>query len=123
MKETGRHSFDPKESTKFSIYYGDNLRITPERAQLGKVYPNPTNGLTSINFSLPETGGINQSVTLDIIDALGRTVGLLKQEVFIPGYHKVTFDVSGMMAGLYTYRLTVRNIQGEAVHVKKLVIK
>ena len=77
MKEKGGYRFDPRESSKFRIYFGENLRIAPERVQLGKAYPNPTNTLTTIGFSLPETGGLNQLVTLDLIDALGRIVGFV----------------------------------------------
>ena len=123
MKETGSHTFDPKESSKFRIYYGDNLTIAPERVQLGKAYPNPTNGYTAIAFSLPETGGLNQSVSLDIVDAMGRPVGTVKQERLNPGYHEATFDVHGMMTGFYTYRLTVKNSKGQTTEVNKLIIK
>ncbi|HET9486553.1 MAG TPA: T9SS type A sorting domain-containing protein, partial [Chryseosolibacter sp.] len=123
MKSTASHAFDPKESSHFRIYYGDNLNIAPERVQLGKAYPNPTKGLTTIAFSLPETGGLNQNVTLDIVDALGRTVGTLKNGVFNPGYHEAAFDATEMNNGFYTYRLTVRNRKGHTTEVNKLIIK
>lgn len=123
MKETGLHRFNPRESTKFRIYYGDNLNIAPESVQLGKAYPNPTNGYTTIAFSLPETGGLNQSVTLDIIDAMGRAVGTVEQGRFNPGYHKAAFDATKMINGFYTYRLTVKNLTGQSTEINKLIIK
>jgi hypothetical protein len=123
MKEKGAYQFDPKEASKFRIYYGENLNIAPERLQLGKAFPNPTNGVTTIGFSLPDTGGIDQWVTLDIIDALGRTVGVIKQGQFIPGYHQAAFDAKEMVNGFYTYRLTVKNRGGQTTEVNKLIIK
>jgi hypothetical protein len=115
--------FDPKESRQFRIYYGDNLNIAPERVQLGKAYPNPTRGLTTIGFSLPESGGLNQTTTIEILDALGRTVGTLTNGMFNPGYHEAAFDATEMMNGFYTYRLTVKNRRGNITVVNKLIIK
>lgn len=123
MKETGKHIFDPKESRQFRIYFGDNLNISPERVHLGKAHPNPTNGYTTIAFSLPETGGLNQSVILDIADAMGRTVGTVKQGHLNPGYHEAAFDATEMMTGFYTCRLTVKNRKGQTIEVNKLIVK
>ena len=123
MKETGKYMFDPKESSGFKVYYGENLNVAPEQVQLGKAYPNPTNGFTAIAFSLPETGGLNQSVSLDVMDSMGRKVGTLKQGSLNPGYHEAVFDASEMMKGFYTCRLTVKNRNGQTTAVNKLIIK
>ncbi|MEX2234986.1 MAG: FG-GAP-like repeat-containing protein [Cyclobacteriaceae bacterium] len=123
MKIKGSYRFDPKEASKFRIFYGENLNIAPERVQLGKAFPNPTNGVTTIGFSLPETGGIDQWVTIDLIDALGRTVGTIKQGQFVPGYHEAAFDAKEMVNGFYTYRLIVKNRGGQTTEVNKLIIK
>ncbi|HEX8041875.1 MAG TPA: T9SS type A sorting domain-containing protein, partial [Chryseosolibacter sp.] len=123
MKETGTFRFDPKESSRFRIYYGDNLNLAPERVQLGKAYPNPTSGSTSIPFSLPETGGLNQSVSLQIMDAMGRPVLTVKEGQFNPGYYEAAFDAKELMNGFYTYRLSVKNRKGHTIEVNKLIIK
>jgi hypothetical protein len=123
MKETGSHRFDPKEASGFRVYYGNNLNIAPEKVQLGKAYPNPTNGYTTIAFSLPETGGLKQSVTLDIMDAVGRRIGTVKQGRFDPGFHEAAFDATQMINGFYTYRLIVKNLSGQTTEVNKLIIK
>jgi hypothetical protein len=123
MKEAGSHRFDPAESSKFRIYYGDNLRIAPERVQLGKAFPNPTNTPTVIPFSLPETGGVEQFVALDIVDAMGRTIRRIHQGRLGPGYHQAAFDATDILKGFYTYRLTVNNRAGQTIEVNKLIIK
>lgn len=123
MKDANSYSFSPKETNPFRIYFGDNLNIAPERVQLGKAYPNPTNGLTTIAFSLPETGGLNQSVTIDILDALGRSSATVTNGTFNPGYHHSEIDASNLNHGFYTYRLTVKNKKGQTVEVNKLIIK
>jgi hypothetical protein len=123
MKETGSYSFNPKESANFRVYFGDNLRIAPDKVHLGKAYPNPTSGLTLMAFSLPESGGLNQQVTLDIVDAMGREMGTITQGHFNPGYHEITWDAKELHNGFYTYRLTVQGKQGRAIQVNKLIIK
>jgi photosystem II stability/assembly factor-like uncharacterized protein len=123
MKEIATFRFDPKEGGKFRIYYGQDLKIAPERVQLGKAYPNPTNGLTTIGFSLPETGGLNQSVILDIADGMGRVIGTIAETRLNPGYHESAFDAREIMTGFYTYRLTVKNLRGQTIEVNKLIIK
>lgn len=123
MKLISKHVFDPKASNHFKIYYGDDLRVAPEAVKLGDAYPNPTSGLTTIAFSLPEGGGLNQSVSLELLDNLGRTIGSVKQGLFNPGYHEASFDATGMVNGFYTYRLNVKNADGRTTQVNKLIIK
>ena len=123
MKEVGSFAFDPKESFRFKIYYGENLKIAPERVALGKAYPNPTSGYTVVGFSLPESGGLNQKVTLDIVDLTGRPIGIVSQGGYNPGYHEVSFYAKDMNTGFYTYRLTVQNLKGRTTEVNKLIIK
>jgi photosystem II stability/assembly factor-like uncharacterized protein len=123
MKETNSYSFNPKESANFKVFFGEDLRIAPERVQLGKAYPNPTSGLTTVAFSLPESEGMNQQVTLDIVDATGRPMGVLKQGLFNPGYHEVAFDAKELTIGFYLYRLSVQGQKGKTSHVNKLIIK
>ncbi|MBT1701279.1 VCBS repeat-containing protein [Fulvivirgaceae bacterium PWU4] len=123
MKETGSYFFDPKESTNFRIYFGGNLKIAPESVFLGKAYPNPTSGLTTVAFSLPESGGLNQQVSLDIIDAMGKAAGTISQGSYGPGYHEVSWDAKTLSSGFYTYRLTVNGKHGKTTQVTKLIIK
>lgn len=123
MKEASSYSFNPKESANFKVFFGEDLRIAPERVQLGKAYPNPTSGLTTVAFSLPESEGMNQLVTMDIVDATGRPLGILKQGYFNPGYHEVAFDAKELNIGFYLYRLSVQGQKGKTSHVNKLIIK
>ncbi|MCX6640286.1 MAG: hypothetical protein NTW14_07360 [bacterium] len=82
--------------------------------------PNPFNPTTVIRFTLPEAG----RVSLDVFDINGRLVGAhgmrpsagggsegarrapLQETWYPAGEHEVTFDGSGLAAGVYVYRLT-----------------
>ncbi len=123
MRTLSHYSFNPKESGKFKLYFGEHLKITPENVLLGKAFPNPTSGYTSVAFSLPDSGGPEQMVSLDIVDNLGRKAGTVTQGRFNPGYYDASFDARELPSGVYMYRLTVQGKNGQTTHVKKLIIK
>jgi hypothetical protein len=123
MKDIGRYSFNPVESANFRLFFGDNLTITPEKVQLGKAYPNPTSGNTQIAFSLPDSGGPGQYITLDIVDVTGKKVGTIANGRYTPGYHEVSWDATQLNNGFYNYRLTVEGSKGKTTIVNKLIIK
>ncbi len=76
------------------------FEIPNDIALLGS-YPNPFNPTTTILFSLPDAGKIN----LSIYDISGRLVAKLANGWRDAGVHEVTFDGSGLVSGVYIYRL------------------
>jgi hypothetical protein len=109
MRQNHSYSFDPQASSKFTIYYGENLedKIKPNRVTLGQPVPNPTGGSTSISFTLPEYPG-KYRVSLEIFDMLGRKIATVAEGEYAPGFYKRQWnDTEGLADGLYTYRLTV----------------
>jgi hypothetical protein len=123
MRKAGSYKFDPKESVNFRLFFGENLKLTAEKIVLGKAFPNPTSGVTSVGFSLPDNGGQDQFVTLDLVDPMGRSVGTIVQGRFTPGFNHTTFETNNLPGGFYTYRLTVQNSKGTNIVVNKLIIK
>ena len=65
-------------------------------------YPNPYRGATQVRFRLA-TAGV---VSLRVYDVLGREVAVLVDAYRPAGTHEVTFDASGLPAGVYFVRLT-----------------
>ena len=123
MKEKGSYSFNPKESATFKVIFGRNLEIAPQAVHLGIAYPNPTSGQTVMGFSLPKSGGYNQSVSLEIVDITGKKVGTVAHGRFDPGYHELTWNAGELNNGFYTYRLNVQGLNGKTVKTNKLIIK
>ncbi|MCX6640284.1 MAG: SBBP repeat-containing protein [bacterium] len=80
---------------------GVQLNAPTQPVLLG-VNPNPFNPATTIRFTLPEAG----RVSLDVFDTNGRVVGVQHVEPLQAGEHGITFDGSGLAAGVYVYRLT-----------------
>ncbi|MCX6600948.1 MAG: T9SS type A sorting domain-containing protein [bacterium] len=78
---------------------GDGL---PQQFFLAQNYPNPFNPATELRFGLAEGG----AVSLRVFDLLGREVAVLIHDSRPPGVYEVSFDGSGLPAGLYFYTMT-----------------
>jgi len=81
----------------------DKGKTLPVDFKLYQNYPNPFNPSTIIPFALEKNG----LAELKIYDILGREVTTLMKQPMSVGYHKVTFDATGLPSGVYYYRLTV----------------
>jgi uncharacterized repeat protein (TIGR01451 family) len=101
--EQGRTTpFDLKVGEmRFGGGEGDPLSEVPDAYELKQNYPNPFNPVTRITFGLPEDG----EVTLEVYDALGRSVGRLAHGFMTAGRHEIPFDASRLASGVYLYRL------------------
>jgi hypothetical protein len=79
----------------------------PGRFGLEQNHPNPFNPGTRIGFTLPETG----PVLLTVYDLSGRRVATLVNGPRSAGTHQVTFDATGLAAGVYLYTLQAGPLQ------------
>ncbi len=126
MKRNNTYSFDAKASSNFKIYYGDDLekKIKPTKILLGKAYPNPSSGVTTVAFTLADQR-TPYHVSLDIIDGMGRRVVTLVNGTYESGFYTSEWDASqqAATAGLYLYRLTVTGERGQETQIQKIIIK
>lgn len=82
--------------------------IPPAEYALMQNYPNPFNPRTVIEFSLPQSG----QVVLRIYDTLGKELTTLINRTLAAGHYKTDWDAETFPAGVYFYRLTVRDEDG-----------
>lgn len=83
---------------------GTQTVVVSSSPALAQNYPNPfqvATGVTEIRFDLPQRG----YTTLEVYDAMGRTVRTLASEELDAGSHLRVFDAQGLAAGTYYYRL------------------
>ena len=66
-------------------------------------FPNPTNGVTRIQFRLDRAADVN----FEVIDITGKVVYTLDMGTQAPGYNSISVDASEFAAGVYTYTLSV----------------
>jgi hypothetical protein len=127
MSTVSSYSFNPKESSRFKVYYGADVfrELLPKEVQLSQAYPNPTEGKVVVAFYLPDAGGNAQKVEVEMLDALGRFVGVMGRGIYAAGYHELAWDGTNFVngQGLYTYRLNVTNNQGRKVLQGKIMVK
>ena len=72
---------------------------------LSPAMPNPVRRAARFAFTLDR----DAPVTLDVVDALGRTVAVLADGPHLAGRHAVTLDASELASGVYVTRLRTPN--------------
>jgi Secretion system C-terminal sorting domain len=75
----------------------------PDKAQLGRVYPNPSASEVRFGYYAPQA----TPVRLGLYDLSGRKAHQAEQEHYQPGNYELITDVSHLPAGIYLYALSV----------------
>jgi hypothetical protein len=83
--------------------------------ELGQNMPNPSNGNTTIVYSLPS----NERVTLTVRDLTGRVVSVSNEGVKPAGKNMISLNTSAFGAGVYTYTITA----GSSSLTKEMMVK
>jgi len=101
--------------TKFGFPVAtDDSRELPSQFDLVRIYPNPFNAQTIIEYTLPEAG----FVRLQVYDICGRAIAILAEGIKPAGRHRVTWDAKDMPSGLYFARLQT----GEFTEIRKITL-
>ena len=90
----------------------------PAKFELGQNYPNPSNPVSKIDFTLPFKG----KVSLKVYDLLGREVETLIDKELQADYYTAEFDGSNLGSGVYFYRLLVSGAEGNVSKTMKMMI-
>jgi hypothetical protein len=77
-------------------------------------YPNPFNPVTTIRFELQK----QMAVRIDVFDVAGKRVASLRNGVFPPGVHDVSWAASNVASGVYFVRL----VAGDRVATRRLLL-
>lgn len=99
-------------------FTGNNNYQLPANFGLSQNYPNPFNPNTAIVFEIPSTG----LVTLVVFDVTGREISTPVNETMQAGKHHVNFDGSMLSSGVYFYRLSVTNSEGNNFNETKKML-
>jgi len=86
----------------------------PSEYSLGQNYPNPFNPMTTIEFSLKNSG----MVTLKVMNILGQEVATLVNNRKEAGSYRVTFDARNLPSGPYFYTISTNGFTS----VKKMLL-
>jgi hypothetical protein len=86
------------------------MGVVVENYKLYQNYPNPFNPSTTLTYDVKEAG----HVTLAVYNVLGQEVLSLVDQVQQSNRYQVTFDASGLAAGVYFYRVNVNEFSDVA---------
>jgi len=78
----------------------------PAEFTLGQNYPNPFNPVTTIRYSVPQTG----EIALKVYNNLGQEVATLYEGRRQAGEYVTEFNGSGLASGVYFYRLQTEDV-------------
>lgn len=95
---------------------GKRLVALPSGLALKQNRPNPFNPTTEIEYRIPYDGHTGMVV----LDQLGRVVATLVDQDMTEGTHRVSFDATGLAAGIY---VAVLSHGGEARSMRMLLVK
>ena len=106
----GDHLADLKASAaaaqqKYNLIYGIHDIDNPSNLTLNQNVPNPFQGISMIDFYLPEKTNID----LSVYDVLGKKVATIASGMMYAGTHSVEINSSDYETGLYYYRLRAGN--------------
>ncbi|GMQ82247.1 MAG: hypothetical protein BMS9Abin05_1692 [Rhodothermia bacterium] len=102
------------QSTGCTNVASEDLADVPLEYALEQNYPNPFNSVTTISYSIAETG----RVELKAYNILGELVETMENRVLSSGMYWSSFDASGLTAGIYFYTLSV----GDLSWTRKMVV-
>jgi hypothetical protein len=88
---------------------------------LGQNYPNPSTGMTDVQYTLPEAS----TVTIRVLDVTGKEVySAMTNEPRDAGTQTQQLDLSNLASGTYVYQLIATGADGQAVTLaKKLTLE
>lgn len=107
LKITATDTANAKVFCTFNLKIDSSVTAMDENEQslfdfkLFQNYPNPFNPTTTIEFAIPKTG----RYSLGIYNTLGELVKEISDREYETGYHKETFNATGLSSGMYIYRL------------------
>ena len=126
MREQNNYVINPKSSKGFIVYYGTDVqeKLKPQMIFLGQAYPNPSSGITSIPFNLPD-GASSYHVRVEVYDLMGNLITTLINTPLTAGFYNVTWDASASNAssGLYIYRAQVQGNGLQQTLSGKVILK
>jgi hypothetical protein len=126
---TGASTFDPVapvvfkyiQDFKFSeadfnfVGIDENPQQVKAAINVSQNFPNPTNGETSVTFSLNDAS----TVGFEVVNMMGQKVYDVPAVTYGSGIHAFTFNASSLANGVYFYTVTA----GEEKITKKMIVK
>ncbi|MBW6499171.1 MAG: T9SS type A sorting domain-containing protein [Bacteroidales bacterium] len=93
----------PFEVNVSNLHFTNHLIETNDAGIFYTSYPNPFRHTTSMEFVLTSEG----QVKIEVMNLLGQTMEIVKDEYMQQGSYKIDWTPQGMKPGIYMYRITI----------------
>ena len=90
-----------------SYWVGIDTPEHPQHYGLSKIFPNPFNDTTRLEFSIPETA----QVKISVYDVRGAEVKNLGSKMYAPGDYQLPLRSNELASGVYFVRFSTENLQ------------
>jgi hypothetical protein len=97
------------------LWVGNNEKTAKPTFSVGQNFPNPVNGLTSVNVYMQNGGDLSLKVT----NITGQTLMSMEKSNVLAGVSKFVIDANQLSSGIYFY--TVK--QGDKSITKKMIVQ
>jgi hypothetical protein len=84
------------------LLFGTSVKSNTKSAYITNLYPNPTSGLTQVDFNLSSTDNIK----IEMFDISGKKVADLSNGSFAKGEHTVYFETTNFENGVYFVKVS-----------------
>ncbi|MCX6187765.1 MAG: T9SS type A sorting domain-containing protein, partial [Bacteroidetes bacterium] len=84
------------------LMFGTGIKEESKSAYISKVFPNPTSGLTQIDFKLSSS----DNVTIELYNVMGQKVQTINNGAFAGGDHSVYFNAENTNNGVYFIKVS-----------------
>ncbi|MGH7954869.1 MAG: T9SS type A sorting domain-containing protein, partial [Gloeomargaritales cyanobacterium] len=78
---------------------------SPDGYSLNEMFPNPSNSLATITYTIPAT----QTISIGVYNISGQLISTLVNGLVAGGTYAVNYDCSQLPSGMYFVRLTAPN--------------
>ena len=102
---TGAEIEARSECIMFSDELANDEVEIPNNFSISKIYPNPFNPSTTIEWTMKEFGNHR----LDVYNTNGQLIDVISNGYTSPGYKQSTWDASNHASGIYIIRLVINN--------------
>lgn len=103
------------ENTNLITGIDESLFNTKSMLELEQNYPNPTNGLTTIEFFLPKS----DNISINLFNIYGKSITTLFSGFMPEGDHSITYQTNDLKGGIYIYTLS----SAGQVKSKKMIVQ
>jgi len=118
MIETG-YMDDPYELNIAGANIIPIIQLDSNGLQIGEIYPNPSDDLSSLDFTIV----MPCNIYAVIYNHIGVNMGIVLNDAMKPGEYTLKIDTKDLIPGMYTLRITYTDDRVQRYFVKKMVVR